>query len=169
MSMISPETALCPGGFQSYAPALIRDGCAPGTIPMGCKAARRISIAALAAGGTTVQIRPYQPLRIGAIVDIGSAADAMLDSWEVDSQSLFPRMQDGAANGIVDGLGLVSALTPELYRSGLNPLPPQPIINNIHWAELVFSSAAAGALDVWVYFVNPDDADESRAGVAKQS
>lgn len=154
MSKIGADKCFSPDGFNSYAPALISGGCAPGTIPRGCKAARRIT-ATLGAGGTaTIDIDPIQPLKVGAIVDLNSGADVSIDDLSVNKQSLFPRAEDESA-AFVDGLGLAADLTPELYRSGLNPLPPQPTINKENPLRMDISSAAGGDLDVLVYLVNP--------------
>lgn len=144
-----------PGGYQSYAPAMIPDGCQPGFIPPGCKAVRRVTATLGAVGTLLVRVDPFQPLKIGAIVVIGAASDIILADMAVDDQSLFPRVENDGSAAFVVGLGDIDFLDAELYRSGLNPLPPQPAIDNKNPEIITFTSVAGGVLDILIYFVNP--------------
>lgn len=154
-SMQKVPACFGPGGYQSYAPAMIPDGCQPGFIPPGCKAVRRFTATIGAVGTVLVRVDPFQPLKVGALVTIGVASDILLTDWTVDEQSLFPRVQNDGSATFVAGLGDIDALSAELYRSGLNPLPPQPAIDNNNPAIITFTSVAGGVLDMYIYFVNP--------------
>jgi hypothetical protein len=142
------------GGFRSMAPPPLADSCKPGAIVPGCKSARRLTATLVAATPTDFDVDPFASYQVIAIVDIASAADVSLDAWTVDGESLFTKVEN-TSGAFVDGLGLVSSLTPELYRSGLNPLPPQPLVNNVHPGVITFTSVLGGALDVFVYLGNP--------------
>lgn len=149
-------TCMTPGGYSSFAAAFIPDGCAPGTIPAGCKAPRRYTITLAAGASDIIIVDPFQPLKVGAIVSVGAVDDGTIDDLQVNAQSLFPRVDnDGGAGDVVAGLGDVDFLTPELYRSGLNPLPPQPAIDKQNPLSIFVSSAGGAIIDVLVYFVNP--------------
>ena len=162
LSNLEAQVCMLPGGFQSYAPAFETDGCEPGFIQQGCKAPRRITHVISAGLTDRIRIDPYQPLKVGAIVDIGSTAGTTIDDMEVDGQSLFPRVEDEAGD-FVARLGLISTLDPELYRSGLNPLPPQPAIDKTDPMFLEVTGAAADVIDLYVYFVNPPPAGRAVA------
>ncbi len=157
MSGLEAQVCMLPGGFQSYAPAFNTDGCQPGFIAQHCKAARRLTRTIALDSTEVIRIDPFQPLKVGAIVDINSGPAISISDMRVDKQSLFPRVEDEAED-FVDGLGFVQDLTPELYRSGLNPLPPQPAIDKTDPMQLSVTNANVGAtedIDVYIYFVNP--------------
>lgn len=157
MTGLEAQVCLLPGGFQSYAPAFDTDGCQPGFIAANCKAARRIFRTIQIGATELIRVDPFQPLKVGAIVDINSGPAISISDMLVDAQSLFPRVLDEAGDFVV-GLGFVQDLTPELYRSGLNPLPPQPAIDKTDPMQLEVTNgngAATEDIDIYIYFVNP--------------
>lgn len=135
------------GGFRSYAPPALAQGCQPGFIPPGCKGSIGVRLAAAA---VTV-INPFQVTRIIAIMDTGSAAAGVINQITVDGQPLFPTLATVSTD---PGLGLISTLTPGLYEAGGNPLPPMPNINNTHPATIT-SAAGAIVIAYRVYLGNP--------------
>lgn len=147
------------GGFTSYAPPPLTDSCKPGFIVRGCKSARRYTTTFTVAGSQVLKLDPFESYQVIAIVDRASSASVTLDDWVVDGESLFTKVENeqpaGSAFSVVPGLGAVVGLDPELYRSGLNPLPPQPFIDNTHSAFITFTGAIADVADFFVYFGNP--------------
>jgi hypothetical protein len=147
------------GGFTSYAPPPLTESCKPGFVVKGCKSARRYTGTFLA-GALTIVLRldPFESYQVIAIVDRASSATVTLDDWTVDGESLFTKVENENQSpgfGVIGGLGAVTGLDPELYRSGLNPLPPQPFIDNTHAGLITLTGALADVLDIFVYFGNP--------------
>ena len=150
---VTDTLGMCMGGsFRSYAPPALEKGCQPGFVPPGCKGSFGVR---LAASAITV-FDPFQVVRVIAIYDTGSAATATITDLSVDQQPLFPR----AATVSTDpGLGLVPQLTPALYESGGNPLPPMPNINNTH-PLLITSGGGAVVVAYRIYIGNPAVIDQ---------
>lgn len=147
------------GGFVSYAPPPLTDSCKPGFIVKGCKSARRYTGTFTVAGPFILTLDPFESYQVIAIVDRGTSAGVTLDDWTVDGESLFTKVENiqvaGSPFTVVPGLGDITGLDPELYRSGLNPLPPQPFIDNTHSGLITITGAIADDLDIFVYFGNP--------------
>jgi hypothetical protein len=123
-----------------------------------CDTTRAISTTKQAALGTvdTIEFGPWQPLQPLAIVDTGSGADVSIDDLRVNGESLFTKVKEDSANtSIVTGLGLVSNLTFEAIRSGANPFPPSPVIDQNNMLEIDVDGTVALAVSFFIYLGNP--------------
>ncbi len=149
----------CPdkgSGFQSQARPPSRGGCAPGTVPPMCDTTRRLTGAKAGAAAEDIEIGPYQSLQLLAIVDLGAVVGVTLDDILVNGESVFTKFKaDQFAAALVTGLGDLTFLTPELYRSGLNPIPPTPMTDQNNQVTFRIGGAAAATFDFLVYFGNP--------------
>jgi hypothetical protein len=145
-------------GFSSQArPPQIR-GCAPGFVPPMCDSTRTIDTTKQAALNTvdTIEFGPWQPLQPLAIVDGGSGADVSIDDLRVNGESLFTKIKEDSANtSIIAGLGLISNLTFEAIRSGANPFPPSPLIDQNNMLEIDVDGTVAAVVRFFIYLGNP--------------
>ena len=158
MSSVRIQTKCLKTGWLSRAQQPGQPTCSPGETPQGCQNARRIQHTfAAAATDEEIRFRPVQPLIPVAVVDINSDATVSIEDLEVDEQSLFMKVKEGAANSVVAGLGDIDGLTAELLRSGVNPFPTSPAIDQEH--DLVITMQTQGAAgdiaDFWLFLQNP--------------
>lgn len=148
------------GGFQSGVPTS-DPSCNPGDTPRGCSNARQFSISVGAGATITVDYDPYQGLVPTAIVGLPSQAtenaNITVDDLQAKGSSLFQKLKD-VSGAAVDGLGVLSDLTPELIRSYLNPFPTAPVVNETKPLQITLTNTdgvAAHVAKFWVWAANP--------------
>ena len=149
----------CPdkgSGFQTQARPPATIDCAPGFVPPMCDTTRRITGAKLLAGDEDIEIGPYQSLQLLAIVDLGGVVGVSLADLLGNGESLFTKFKaDQGAAFLVRGLGDLTFFTPELYRSGLNLIPPTPMFDQNNQATFRLDGVIGATFDFLVYFGNP--------------
>lgn len=145
-------------GFMSQArPPQVR-GCNPGFVPAMCDTTRRVTVAkvAIAPAQDTILIGPWQPLQPLAIVDAGSGASITIDDLVVNGESIFTKFDESSTTtALIAGLGTVSDLSFEAIRSGANPFPPSPMVDNTNKLSIVVGGTAGQSIDFFIYFGNP--------------
>lgn len=159
MSKSIPYVDHCPEGdtgFQSQARNAQADGCAPGFVPPRCKTMQRITHVSTTAALETIELGPFQPLQLLALVDAASTAGTLITDLRVNGESLFTKFKSDSGDAVANGLGDVADLTFEAIRSGANPLPPTPMVDQNNQLEIDAVFGAIGdALDLFSYWGNP--------------
>lgn len=142
-------------GYQSQARPPQTAGCAPGSVPPMCDTVVLIDEVIPAGLVLDVTLGPYQPLQPLGVLDIASAAGVELVDVFVNGQQLSSKFQSDSGTTVDGGLGPVTFMDKELYRSGLNNFWPSPMVDNNNQCTFRYTGLAADVVSLFLYFGNP--------------